>query len=71
MPNVPNKTHGGQRLPALAAGLTALLLAGPAAGPVAELAADPHLSFHDQFARSFTPETLPNECGTCTIKLPE
>jgi hypothetical protein len=67
---------GGARTPALAAGLAALFLAGPAAvGPAGPAVADvtgSHLSLHDQFARSFTPERLlADPCGICSVKLPE
>jgi hypothetical protein len=68
-----SKPPGGQKSPALAAGLAALFLASPAIGSVAEATAGSHPSFRDQFASSFTREVLlPDDvCGTCTVKLPE
>lgn len=67
-----SKRPGGQKSPALAAGLAALFLASPAVGSVTEAATGSHPSFRDQFASSFTHGVLPDDvCGTCTVKLPE
>ena len=54
----------------LATGLTVMLIATPVAGQVADGAIS-HLPFREQFAASFTPETLPSATDGESIKLPQ